>query len=264
MNAELRYVYGVRFGLSTADVYAGKVDELSTDDKAELERITQRIDSGMPVQYAIGRAEFCGRIFAVHPGVLIPRPETEELCEWICYQPAGSILDVGTGSGCIAITLALRMAGANVEAWDISDDCVAIAKENAQALGADIKIAKRDVLSFTDFVDGQPQGCAPIYDIIVSNPPYVCLKESKDMEGNVLDYEPHEALFVPDDDPLLFYRAIARLAVKALMPGGWLYFEINPLYAQQLADMLAAMGYADIEIKRDCYDRERFCRATLK
>ena len=250
-KAIVRWVLDVRFGLSRTDILCGKVTELSAHDQTELEKIMQRLEKGEPVQYIIGVADFFGRQFHVAPGVLIPRPETEELCRWILasdkhgltrtvreipHQSDANILDIGTGSGCIAITLALELPDAQVTAWDISDDALRIASKNAKQLGADVVFVKQDVLNIS--LTSHLSPLTSHYDLIVSNPPYICEKEKSAMECNVLDHEPHLALFVPDDDPLLFYRAIAQYAVVALKPHGSLFFEVNPLYADDLAQML--------------------------
>lgn len=288
-KAIVRYVLDVRFGLSATDVYCGKVTQLSADDSEELRKIMLRLQTAEPVQYVLGRADFCGRTFRVAPGVLIPRPETEELIELIAplrppkggrrdgnahslhpkgypqedaslHPPLGgqrgaSILDIGTGSGCIAITLALDIPGAEVTAWDISEEALAIARRNARELGADVDFRPQDALN--------PPDDKAAWDVIVSNPPYICDRERAAMERNVLDHEPHTALFVPDDDPLLFYRAIARYARRALKPGGSLCFEINPLYADDMRSMLVAEGFAAIESRNDQFGKERFVKASL-
>ena len=252
-KAIVRWVLDVRFDMSWTDILCGKVTELSAHDQTELEKIMQRLEKGEPVQYIIGVADLFGRQFHVAPGVLIPRPETEELCRWILasdkhgltrtvreipHQSDANILDIGTGSGCIAITLALELPDAQVTAWDISDDALRIASKNAKQLGADVVFVKQ------------------------SNPPYICEKEKSAMECNVLEHEPHLALFVPDDDPLLFYRAIAQYAVVALKPQGSLFFEINPLYADDLNQMLRMMSYHDISIRQDQFGKPRFLKAT--
>lgn len=269
-KAIIRYVLDVRFGMSATDIYCGKVTQLSADDCHELEKIVSRLMKAEPVQYVLGRADFCGRTLNVGPGVLIPRPETEELCEWIvssngkdgkdgkngkCDEDCGpSILDIGTGSGCIAITLALDIPGASVSAWDMYAEALHIAERNAANLGAKVTFCMQDALD-------APRDNAR-WDIIVSNPPYICQRERSDMEHNVLDHEPHTALFVPDDDPLLFYRAIARYATQALKPDGRLYFEINPLYAANLRDMLRDCGFTTVETRHDSFGKERFAKAT--
>ena len=269
-KAIARMVYEVRFGLSPSDLFIGKDTQLSTDDQKLLEEITQRLMTGEPVQYAIGLAEFGGRTFHVGPGVLIPRPETYELCQWVTERHHARILDIGTGSGCIACTLAADMPGAQVTAWDISEEALRTAAANAESLGVTVRFEKRDILNVTPPSSPPPRSpLAPSslpprneFDAIVSNPPYICEKEKDAMERNVLDYEPALALFVPDDDPLLFYRAIARYALIGLKPGGSLYFEINPLYADALRDLLSMMSWHDIEPKQDQFGKQRFIKAT--
>lgn len=291
-KAIARMVYEVRFGLSPSDLFIGKDTQLSADDQKVLAEITQRLMAGEPVQYAIGLAEFGGRIFHVGPGVLIPRPETYELCQWIVssglqdertlYSMEKSsspvvrckkilekssspvvrckkILDIGTGSGCIACTLAADMPNAQVTAWDISEEALRTAAANAESIGVTVRFEKRDILNVMPTASQLP--CNE-FDAIVSNPPYICEKEKDGMERNVLDYEPALALFVPDDDPLLFYRAIACYGLTGLKPGGSLYFEINPLYADVLHDLLSRMSWHDIEIKEDQFGKQRFIKAS--
>ena len=295
-QAIVRTVLDALFGMSLTDICLGKVTQLSADDTTRLEKIMQRLEKSEPVQYVLGAEWFAGRLFDVAPGVLIPRPETEDLVKWACDEakekekednskeergkeekevskkgeapqkeeqllssplkeeeeglrkgedasqkeeqllsslfknnkevskkgeeaPHPSILDIGTGSGCIAITVALALPQARVTAWDISTDALAIAAGNAHRLGASVRFEHQDALSAPDDEER--------WDVIVSNPPYICDKERADMSDNVLSYEPELALFVPDSDPLLFYRAIARYASKALKPGGRLLFETN-------------------------------------
>ena len=268
-KAIVRWVMDVRFGLSLADILCGKVAELSADDQSQLESIMHRLEKGEPVQYILGTVDFCGRQFHVEPGVLIPRPETAELCQWIVEERGKrevegeyQILDVGTGSGCIAITLALEMPEAKMTAWDISDDALCIARQNAKALGANVIFEKQDILNIS--LTSHLLPLTSKYSLIVSNPPYICDKEKIAMEPNVLDYEPSLALFVPDDDPLRFYRAIAIFALKALKSQGCLYFEINPLYADALADMLRMMSWYDIQLKQDQYGKQRFLKAVKR
>lgn len=255
-------------GLSLADLYAGGIDRLDDAQRQQIERGMARLEDGEPVQYVLGRASFCGRSFAVAPGVLIPRPETEELCRLIMNtHPSESlnILDIGTGSGCIAITLALEMPDAEVEAVDISPEALAIAEANAARLGAKVSFHQYDILSEESLHLGRGRGwvapSTPKYDIIVSNPPYICERERADMERNVLDYEPHTALFVPDDDPLLFYRAIGQKALTMLAPGGILCFEINPLYCDQLIELLRSQCYGEVEAVSDSFGKRRFVTA---
>ena len=395
-KAIVRLVLDVRFGMSFTDILCGKVSELSSDDQTELEKIMLRLEKGEPVQYVLGVAEFCGRQFRVSPSVLIPRPETEELCGMVgdfvecgmwnvegeMFEERGvieeggvieeegvieeggrrkeegeylipekgqiipkeeqiipkeeqiipeeghiipekgkiilekddrirekedrirdkefrirdkefrirdkddrirekefRILDIGTGSGCIAITLALGIPGAKVTAWDISDDALHIAKQNAHTLGADVLFEKRDILNISpsSFLL-PPSSSTPSssnispssfllppsskYSIIVSNPPYICHKEQPAMEKNVLEHEPHLALFVPDNDPLLFYRAIANYAIEALRTGGMLFFELNPVYANDTEKMIQELGFKHTELRKDQFGKLRFLKAT--
>ena len=266
-KAIVRWVLDVRFGMSLADILCGKVTELSANDQEELEKIVQRLEKGEPVQYVIGVADFCGRQFHVSPGVLIPRPETAELCRWItshgdrhavrpsdltaCLSPC-EVLDIGTGSGCIAITLALEIPEAKVTAWDISDTALRIARQNAEALGADVTFKHQDALN--------PPADSRRWDVIVSNPPYICTEERDGMAKNVLDYEPHEALFGPEEDPALFYKCIGDYAIQALKPGGYLYFELNPLTVDDVSNYLHKIGFTEIEIREDQYGKRRFLK----
>lgn len=267
-KAIARMVYEVRFGLMPSDLFIGKDTQLSTDDQKLLAEITQRLLTGEPIQYVLGEAEFGGRTFHVEPGVLIPRPETYELCQWIMEERRGkkeegrntSILDIGTGSGCIACTLAAELSDAEVTAWDISDDALRIATENAKRTNVHVSFEKVDVLNTSLLNRERP---ATGLDIIVSNPPYICNKERATMERNVLEHEPELALFVPDDDPLLFYRTIARFAAKALNPGGALYFEINPLYVSEMQQMLSEEGFSHTEIRNDQFGKQRFTKSCL-
>ena len=255
-KAIVRWVLDVRFGLSWADILCGKVSELFHDHQKELLMIMLRLEKGEPVQYIIGVADFCGRQFHVAPGVLIPRPETSELCRWIisCRQePGGKILDIGTGSGCIAITLALEMPKAKVTAWDISDEALYIARQNADALGAQVAFERKDALNL--------QGEFEHWDIIVSNPPYIKPQERDGMAKNVIDYEPQLALFAPEDDPIIFYERISDYAWKSLNPGGMLFFELNPLTAEAVGYYLRQLGFSEIEIHNDQYGKQRFLKA---
>ncbi|MEE0619669.1 MAG: HemK/PrmC family methyltransferase, partial [Prevotella sp.] len=205
-RAIVRMVVEDEFGLSPTDIYMGKVNQLSADERANLEEIVARIANYEPVQYVLGHADFSGRRFAVAPGVLIPRPETALLIPMIGSAAARpfTLLDSGTGSGCIAITAALDYPDATVTAWDISDDALRIARANATRLGAQVCFERQDALA--------PPADTALWDVIVSNPPYICMSERAEMSPHVLDHEPATALFVPDSDPLLFYRATARYA----------------------------------------------------
>ena len=259
-KAVVRWVLDVGFGLTTTDIYCGKVETLSESDGQRLEAMMLRLEKAEPVQYMLGVADFCGRPFHVAPGVLIPRPETEELCRWIeeetgdWRQERECLLDIGTGSGCIAITLALDIADSKVTAWDISDDALSIAQENAKALHTNVSFEKRDALNLPSDLE--------CWDLIVSNPPYIDeATERADMSRNVLDYEPHIALFGPKDEPDLFYRRIGEYAIRSLKPGGRLYFELNPLTAQSVADYLQSLGFGEMEMRQDQFGKNRFLKA---
>ena len=356
-QAIVRTVLDALFGMSLTDICLGKVTQLSADDTTRLEKIMQRLEKSEPVQYVLGAGWFAGRLFDVAPGVLIPRPETEDLVKWACDEakekekednskdergkeekevskkgeapqkeeqllssplkeeeeglrkgkdapqkeeqllssplkeeeeglrkgkdasqkeeqhlssllksnkevsekgeevPHPSILDIGTGSGCIAITVALALPQARVTAWDISTDALAIAAGNAHRLGASVRFEHQDALSAPDDEER--------WDVIVSNPPYICDKERADMSDNVLSYEPELALFVPDSDPLLFYRAIARYASKALKPGGRLLFETNTAYAHEVAQTMADEGFTAIDVRNDCFGRPRMVKGAF-
>ena len=354
-QAIVRTVLDALFGMSLTDICLGKVTQLSADDTTRLEKIMQRLEKSEPVQYVLGAEWFAGRLFDVAPGVLIPRPETEDLVKWACDEakekednskeerdkeekevskkrealkkeeqpssfplkeekeglrkgedapqkeeqplssllkeekeglrkgedapqkeeqllssllksnkevsekgeeaPHPSILDIGTGSGCIAITVALALPQARVTAWDISTDALAIAAGNAHRLGASVRFEHQDALSAPDDEER--------WDVIVSNPPYICDKERADMSDNVLSYEPELALFVPDSDPLLFYRAIARYASKALKPGGRLLFETNTAYAHEVAQTMANEGFTAIEVRNDCFGKPRMVKGAF-
>lgn len=331
-QAIVRTVLDALFGMSLTDICLGKVTQLSADDTTRLEKIMQRLEKSEPVQYVLGAEWFAGRLFDVAPGVLIPRPETEDLVKWACDEakekekednskeergkeekevskkreaqkkeeqplssplkeeeeglrkgkdaskkeeqllsslfknnkevlekgeeaPHPSILDIGTGSGCIAITVALALPQARVTAWDISTDALAIAAGNAHRLGASVRFEHQNALSAPDDEER--------WDVIVSNPPYICDRERADMSDNVLSYEPELALFVPDSDPLLFYRAIARYALKALKPGGRLLFETNTAYAHEVAQAMADEGFTAIEVRNDCFGKPRMVKGAF-
>ena len=263
-KAIAQMVYEVRYGLTLSDIYLGKDTQLSADDQAELKEIAKRLADNEPVQYVLGVADFCGRQYHVEPGILIPRPETEHLCRLITEHVANgspiratrSILDIGTGSGCIAITLALDIPNSHVTAWDISPTALRVAKDNAQRLGAKINVQEVDVLSSPSPWRGMGGG----FSLIVSNPPYICDSEADQMEANVLDYEPEIALFVPDDDPLKFYVPIMNLAQSALHPGGQLWLETNPLYEEIIEERLLELGF-NVTAHDDQFGKTRFIQA---
>lgn len=272
-QAITRLVLETTFGFSLTDLVCGKVSELSADDETKLHEIWQRLEAGEPVQYVLGETDFFGRSFHVAPGVLIPRPETEGLCRLVLDGlPTGAhVLDIGTGSGCIAITIALEATQALVEAWDISDEALRQAHDNALRLGAQVLFRQKDVLAEAreDMLAKTSKGeeseeADSLFDCIVSNPPYIADKERTTMARNVLDYEPSTALFVPDDDPLRFYRSIAELGLRRLRPGGRLCFEINPLYAESLSSLLISLGYEAVTILDDDYGKQRFATARKR
>lgn len=252
------------FGLSYTDIICGATDQLSADDTLRLDTAVRRIEQGEPLQHVLGYADFCGNHFGVNASVLIPRPETEWLVDEgerlingasnAAPSAPKRILDIGTGSGCIAISLKLRLGEAYVEAWDISEEALSTAESNAKALKAEVAFCKRDALRAEESV-------AP-WDLIVSNPPYICDSERADMDDNVLLHEPHTALFVPDDDPLRFYRAIARYALRSLSNGGSLLFECNTRYAEVTGEMMREMGFEDVTVNDDCFGLPRFVKGS--
>ena len=246
-------------GMSVAEALTGSGKE--TGHEEALQELATRIAKGEPVQYALGEADFCGLALNVEPGVLIPRSETEELVEWAVNTfkatragGTGNVLDIGTGSGCIAIALARQLPGVQVEAWDVSEEALRIASRNAEKNSIEVVFKKVDVLEDA----GKAQGT---YDMIVSNPPYICEEEAQDMEKNVLEHEPRLALFVPDSDPLLFYRRIAQLGQQILRNNGLLFFEINRRFGQETVLMLQGMGYREVELRKDLYGNDRIVKA---
>lgn len=269
------------FSLSFADILCGATEHLSDADALRLQQSVARLLDAEPLQYVTGTAFFCGHPFHVAPGVLIPRPETEWIVDTAVNLVASSaprILDIGTGSGCIATSISLALADKHcyTEAWDISEDALRIAADNAARLGADVEFRRRDALRLEADLPAEERleeeqggaealsdinAAAELWDIIVSNPPYICNREAADMHANVLRHEPHLALFVPDTDPLLFYRAIARYAMRSLREGGWLLFECNTLYAHDTARMTLDMEFATSVVEDDCFGKPRFVKA---
>lgn len=267
-RAITRMVLERRFALSWTDVLCGGIETMSEKDKAELTGIIGRIADGEPVQYVLGEAEFCGRIFHVEPRVLIPRIETEELIMQVlasiygCRQPL-RIMDIGTGSGCIAISIDKALEETNtdyvVDAIDISADAIRIAKGNATQLGAThTNFIKTDILN-----EAQMALLSTDYSVIVSNPPYICNKERAEMDSHVIDHEPHSALFVPDNDPLLFYKAITHFAKGHLLSGGKLLFEINRAYGEETADVLRSYGFQEVAVIKDQFGNDRIVKGLL-
>lgn len=252
-------------GIPPHHLLFGKGKDLSDTEKLEIKEIIEQLQKYKPLQYILGKADFYGRTFRVNPSVLIPRPETEELIEHICNdrqqeaEKPVTILDIGTGSGCIAITLAKELPRADVVAIDISPDALETARENARALHAPVTFIPCDILD-----TGRAEAAIPfLFDVIVSNPPYVMEREKETMEANVLEYEPPLALFVSDSDPLLFYRAIARFGRKKLKKGGRLYLEINALCGPDTVRLLEQEGYHSIQLIRDLSDKDRMVKAIL-
>lgn len=229
-------------------------------DGVVLDGYLGRLAQGEPVQYIIGWSDFYGRRFVVRPGVLIPRPETEELVALIVRENRGTaprIVDLGTGSGVIAVSLAAEMRDAQVEALDISPVAVAVTRENASANGVGVKIREEDIFAWVPASES--------YDVVVSNPPYIPASERAEMERNVVDYEPDLALFVPDDDPLRYYIRIADVALMGLRKGGRLYFEIHEKLAAETVAMLCQKGFESVEIHNDINSKPRMiaCRKRV-
>ena len=246
----IKHVLG--FNRSECIVY--KDQKLSKSFQLELQDITQDLSKQMPIQYILGHCRFYGLKFLLNHHVLIPRPETEELIEWILKESFSSVLDIGTGSGCIAICLA-KHTNAQVNALDVSAEAIALASKNAQRNNVDVSFLISDILT---------TGLKEKYDVIVSNPPYVLENEKQYIAANVLDYEPHKALFVSNMNPFLFYERIINLASNHLYTGGCLFFEINERYGNQIMDLLYNRGFVDIELKKDINDKDRMIKAIWK
>lgn len=275
-RAVARMLVEEKFGLSFTDIICGSVETLSDADKQWIEAAVKRLEQGEPIQYVLGWTWFAGLKFNVRSGVLIPRPETEWLVDNVCAHPAPSnnrplrIIDIGTGSGCIALSIKQRLPEAYVEAWDISTEALSIAADNARSLSLDIVLRQQDALNITPNVlstapnDNSAVPDSPFWDVIVSNPPYICERERTDMARNVLEHEPSTALFVSDTDPLLFYRAITRYAIGSLNDGGRLLFECNTLYAGDTARMMKDEGMAATEVFDDCFGKPRFAVGKKK
>ena len=256
ISALTRIIATELLGVSQMAFYLKDDITLAAGQQTLLDNAIERLKKQEPIQYILGYSDFCGLRFKVTPATLIPRPETSELVEWIASEATGneSILDIGTGSGCIAVSLAHKLPQSKVTAWDISHEAIAVATENSKANGCSVAFEQVDILAYQP-TDEQ-------FDIIVSNPPYIKENEKEAMHSNVLDWEPHTALFVPDSDPLLFYRTIAKKGLQALRPGGRLYFEINRAHGKETMEMLAALGYTGIELRKDFADNDRMIRAV--
>jgi release factor glutamine methyltransferase len=255
-------------GLSKASIKAFPERELSNEQTQKLKNTLTQLQTGEPIQYILGITEFYGLPFKVNPSVLIPRPETEELVEWILSvagtrlpvagsQFACNILDIGTGSGCIAISLKKNLPGSLVSAIDISEGALQTAKENAELNEVKVSFIKTDILNINSEIE------LPKSEIIISNPPYVTLDDKKQMHTNVTNFEPHTALFVPEHDPLIFYKAIADFALLNLTPNGLLFFEINELYGQETVKLLKDKGFVSAELRKDMSGRDRMIKAII-
>ncbi|OAV72398.1 Release factor glutamine methyltransferase [Bacteroidales bacterium Barb6] len=250
-------------GIPPHRLLADKGSILSVGERHRIEEIVGRLRQSEPVQYILGKTCFYGLPFRVNPSVLIPRPETEELVELILTDEkgrGGAVLDIGTGSGCIACTLAKLLHNSRVTAVDVSEAALAVARENARLLGVAVDFVCADIFS----EEQTGERIAGGFDVIVSNPPYVTESEKGTMEKNVLDYEPHTALFVPDDDPLVFYRRIARFGRQRLNRGGRLYMEINARLGGETAELLRGEGYGEITVISDISGKERIVKATFE
>lgn len=247
-------------GYGEVDILLKGDDDLSDFCVAKIDKIVSRRLNGEPLQHILGWARFAGNRFMVTPHTLIPRPETQELVDMIIARNRDEkdlrVIDVGTGSGCIAITLARGLKFANVSAIDISEEALSVAKVNAGKLNVKVDFKCRDALAMHVQDDEQ-------YDIIVSNPPYIIDSERSAMERMVLDYEPSTALFVPDDDALRFYQAIAEWGREVLVPGGSMYFEFNPLFASEMVALMQKEGYEDVEVVKDMQGRDRMLCAKF-
>ncbi|NLE32135.1 MAG: peptide chain release factor N(5)-glutamine methyltransferase [Bacteroidales bacterium] len=264
INRICRLLLEKRAGLQATSFYADKDTKIPSSVRSTLQEDIQRLAAQEPLEYVLGEAHFDGLVLKVDKRVLIPRPETEELVDWISKEAEATgvtptrILDACTGSGCIALDMANRWPSATVEAWDVSTDALDLARENAERLGLAVTFAQRDVL----LAAYQPFTATP-FDLLVSNPPYVRASEATQMKPNVLEHEPHLALFVPDDTPLLFYKALAALGLTVLTPGGHLYVEINAALGHDTQHLFETAGYTAVTLKTDLYDKQRFIRAQV-
>lgn len=260
-QAIARLLLTKQFSLSTTALYTDSVDTLTAEQQEDLERTMARLENNEPVQYVLGEADFYDLLFYVNESVLIPRPETEELVSWVINDFKETphpihLLDVGTGSGCIAVTLARELPHAKLTGWDISGAALSVARENARRNRIEATFAQVDVLK--QVLEAEQ---LPLWEAIVSNPPYICRSERASLAANVLDFEPHKALFVVDDDALIFYRALARLAMRQLKPGGSLYVEINEHFGPETEELFQQTGLKHIEMRKDAFGRNRMIKA---
>jgi len=256
-------------GLSKAQIKAFPEKEITVEQAERLNMILTRLQTGEPIQYILGHTEFYGFPFKVNPSVLIPRPETEELVEWVltsvgsCLLAVSNILDIGTGSGCIAISLKKNLPNASVSAIDISTGALETAKQNADLNKVKVDFIQEDILnSKFKIQNSKKSGANQKFEVIVSNPPYVTPYDKTQMHTNVTDFEPHSALFVPEDDPLIFYKAITDFAFDNLSASGLLFLEINESLGKETVELLQAKGFRDIELRKDMSGRDRMVRGT--
>lgn len=256
-TAMVRLIFNVMKGWSATDMIVNADREISDMFRNQVGKVMERIERGEPIQYVLGTARFYGMDLKVDSRVLIPRPETEELVDMIVARFKNredlKVLDIGTGSGAIAIALSRNLPFSDVTGIDLSEGALQVARENAADLHARISLIYADIFKWMPEPDS--------LDIVVSNPPYIPEEEKRDMETNVLDYEPASALFVPDSDPLVYYRRIAEVASVGLRVDGIIYFEINPRFAEQIKKMLEERGYLDVEVTQDISRRDRFVSA---
>ena len=259
-NALIMILLEHYFGIDRVKMALEPELRLSESEMLTLHFAVKELQKNKPVQYIIGETEFCGMRFFVEEGVLIPRPETEEMVRLLAvgYWPlAVKILDIGTGSGCIAISLAKLLKNSVVTAVDVSEKALEVAKKNAEANNVNVRFVLDDILN-----PQNPELIGNQYDIIVSNPPYVCESEKKEMRANVLDYEPSSALFVSDNDPLLFYRKILEFAQKSLKPNGQVWFEINEKFGHEMQNLCLEKGFINVEIIKDFREKDRILKAS--
>ncbi len=247
------------FHFSMMELYGGKDRVFSEKEKHELDDILHRLLQKEPIQYILGKETFCGMSFEVNSSVLIPRPETEELVRWIVEDSAERqslrILDIGTGSGCIAISLAKEIKGSSVTGWDISENALKTAQHNAEMNNASVKFILQDV--FKPFPETEK------FHVIVSNPPYIQQIERSKMDDQVSLWEPGMALFVPDDDPFIFYKRIMDIGRQLLLPGGKLFFEINQKYGEEVCQLLRNGDFCEVELRKDINGNDRMIKAEL-
>jgi len=254
----IRIIFEYVCGYDYTGLLLHKNEEINVAHQKEIEEIVLRLKRFEPIQYILGETEFHGLKLKVKPGVLIPRPETEELVQWMSettWPPKAKILDVGTGSGCIALALKNKLPHAEISAIDFSKEALQTATENAALNDLEVEFIQSDILQWSKIN-------WPLYDGIVSNPPYVRELEKKEMQANVLKYEPETALFVPDDDPLIFYHQIGHFAQHYLKAEGKLFFEINESMGEQIVHFLEQIGFKNIELRKDLNEKNRMIKAV--